>query len=161
MKSWFTGKDLMLGKTEGKSGSGWEMVRWLENITDSWILANSRRQWRAEESCVLQFTGYRIETERQHTVALQCCVSFYHTAKWISSMYTYIPSFLDFCSIYAITEQWVELPLIYSRFSLVIYFMKWKWKCGSCLVVSDLCNSKDYSLPDFAVHGTLQVKVLE
>ena len=29
-------------------------------------------------------------------VALQCCVSFYCTVKWISHMYTYIPSFLDF-----------------------------------------------------------------
>ena len=27
-------------------------------------------------------------------VALQCCVSFYHIAKWTSHMYTYIPSFL-------------------------------------------------------------------
>ena len=32
-------------------------------------------------------------------VALQCCVSFYCTAKWISYMYTYIPSFLDFLPI--------------------------------------------------------------
>ena len=31
-------------------------------------------------------------------VAFQCCISFYCTAKWISYTYTYIPSFLDFCS---------------------------------------------------------------
>ena len=29
-------------------------------------------------------------------VALHCCVSLYCTAKWISCMYTSIPSFLDF-----------------------------------------------------------------
>ena len=33
------------------------------------------------------------------TVALQCCVSFCYTAKWNSSMFTYIPSFLDFLPI--------------------------------------------------------------
>ena len=32
-------------------------------------------------------------------VALQCCVSFYSTAKWISCTYTYISSFLDFLPI--------------------------------------------------------------
>ena len=32
-------------------------------------------------------------------VDLQCSVSFYCTAKWISYLYTYIPSFLDFLPI--------------------------------------------------------------
>ena len=31
-------------------------------------------------------------------VALQCCASFYRTAKWISYMYTYMPSFFGFTS---------------------------------------------------------------
>ena len=35
----------------------------------------------------------------------------------ISCTYTYIPSFLDFFPIWVITEHWVELPRLYSRFS--------------------------------------------
>ena len=35
MKSQLTGKTLMLGKIEGKRKSGWQSMRWLENITDS------------------------------------------------------------------------------------------------------------------------------
>ena len=32
--------------------------------------------------------------------ALQCCVSFYYTAKWVSYTYTFISSFLDFLPIF-------------------------------------------------------------
>ena len=32
-------------------------------------------------------------------IALQSCVSFYRIAKWISYMYTYIPTLLDFLSV--------------------------------------------------------------
>ena len=34
-KSPLNGKTPMLGKTEGKSRTGWQMMRWLDNITDS------------------------------------------------------------------------------------------------------------------------------
>ena len=55
-------------------------------------------------------------------VALHCCVSFYCTAKWISHMYTYIPSFwISFP--FRSPQSWVEFPMVYSRFSLVIYFI--------------------------------------
>ena len=38
-------------------------------------------------------------------------------------MYTYIPSFLYFLLIQVTTEHQVEFPVLYSRFSLVIYFI--------------------------------------
>ena len=56
-------------------------------------------------------------------VALQYCVSFCCTAKWISYKYTYIPFFLDFLPIWVTTEHWVEFPVLHRRFSLVIYFI--------------------------------------
>ena len=37
-------------------------------------------------------------------------------------IYTRMPSVLDFLPLWVTTEHWVELPVLYSRFSLVIYF---------------------------------------
>ena len=56
-------------------------------------------------------------------VTLQYCVNLHCTAKWISYTYTYIPSFLEFLLIEVTTEHWVEFLVLYSRFSLVIYFI--------------------------------------
>ena len=38
-------------------------------------------------------------------------------------MYTYIPSFLDFLPIQVTIERRVEFPVLYTRFSLLIYFI--------------------------------------
>ena len=56
-------------------------------------------------------------------VASQCCVSFCCIARWISHAYTNTPSSLDFLPIWVTTEHWVEFPVLYSLFSLVIYFI--------------------------------------
>ena len=55
--------------------------------------------------------------------ALQSCVRFSCTAKWIICMYTYILSFLDFFPIQVTTEHWIEFPVLHSGFSLVINFI--------------------------------------
>ena len=57
-------------------------------------------------------------------VDLQCCVSFRSTAKqinWHTS--TIFKRFFSLKKIKAITEYWVDFPLLYSRFLLVIYFI--------------------------------------
>ena len=56
-------------------------------------------------------------------VALQCCVSFC-TAKWIRYTYACIPSSLDFLPTRVITDQWIQFPVLYSRFSLVTNLMQ-------------------------------------
>ena len=56
-------------------------------------------------------------------VALQCCASFYRTAKWISYMYTYMPSFF-----------WIYFPFRSSqsteqRAVLFFFFYLIFWPC--------------------------------
>ena len=67
-------------------------------------------------------------------IALQCCVSFCRTVKWISSMCTYIPSLLDLPHLphpvpplWVITEHWARLPC----FPLVICFIHGSDTCQS------------------------------
>ena len=65
-------------------------------------------------------------------LALQCCVSFYCTAEWISFMYTCVPSF-SFISHLDHYRALRRVPVLYSRFSLVICFLH---------KLSSLCQSQ-------------------
>ena len=42
VKSWLTGKDLMLGKTEGRRKRGQQRMRWMDGITDSMSMSLSK-----------------------------------------------------------------------------------------------------------------------
>ena len=70
------GKALMLGKIEGKRWRGQQRMRWLDSITNSMdIWANSGRQWRTEESGVLQSTGSQSQTQlSEWTTITYLCV---------------------------------------------------------------------------------------
>ena len=54
-------------------------------------------------------------------VDLQGCISYRCTAKWISHTYKYVHSLFP---IQIITNYWVDFPVLYSRFSLIIYFIQ-------------------------------------
>ena len=53
------------------------------------------------------------------TIALQYCVDFCHTSRWISRRYTYVPSLLNFpptslliLPLSVVTEHWVWAPRV-------------------------------------------------
>ena len=58
----------------------------------------------------------------------------------------------------AAAEHWVELPVLFSRFSLVIYF---KYVCVSRSVVSDSCNPMDCSMPGSSAREILQARIVQ
>ena len=59
VKNWLFGKDLMLGKIEGKRKRGWKRMRWFDGITNSMDVSMSklRERWWTGKPAVLQSMG--------------------------------------------------------------------------------------------------------
>ena len=70
------------------------------------------------------------------------------------------PTVLDFLPIYVTTENWVDFSVLYSGFSLVIYFINRSLAqlLQSCPTLYD---PMDCSPPGSSVHGILQARILE
>ena len=66
---------VMLGKTEGKSRRNWQMMRWLDSITNSMVdvnLSKLQRRWRTRKTGVLQSIGservrHNLATDQQQS----------------------------------------------------------------------------------------------
>ena len=108
---------------------------------------------------------------------LQCCVSLCCAAQWIcftcTFTYTYVnihiyiymyiyiyPLFFRVCSHIGHYRVLSKLPVLYSSFLIVIYFIcNSVWPSHFSRVW--LCNPVDCSPPDSSVHGILQARILE
>ena len=75
----------------------------------------------------------RLSDQHTHIVALHSCDSLCCTAKYsMNQPYIHIYFlFFGFPSHLDPTKHWVEFPVLYSRFLLVIYFI-----CGKCIYVN-------------------------
>ena len=107
-----TGSVPGLGSSSGGGSGNSLQYSCLENLMD-------RETWWATVHGVLKESG-KTEHSTAHIAALQWCVNFCYTSKWISHTYTYCP-FLDFFPMWVTIKHWVEFSVLYSRFSLVIY----------------------------------------
>ena len=58
-------KTLMLGKIEGKKTWGWQMMRWLDNITDSMEMSLSKLQEIGEDRGVWHAAFYGVAKSRK------------------------------------------------------------------------------------------------
>ena len=78
-------------------------------------------------------------------VALKCYVTFCCAEKWVSHTYTYIHSLIFPSQIQVTTWHWGEFPVLYSRFSLVTYFI------NSRVYMSIPISSQKSSHPTFSL----------
>ena len=73
-------------------------------------------EWWKILRCILYSSSYK-NLFYWSIVDLQHCVSFWCTAKWFR--YVYICSF----PLWFITGYWIQLPVLYSRTSLLIHYI--------------------------------------
>ena len=68
---------------------------------------------------VLQWLYFLLINVNWSIVALQCCVSLYSTAKWISHTYTYIPSLLESATVFFYVQIFDHLFHVSSLFIFI------------------------------------------
>ena len=87
-------------------------------------------------------TAERLSTHRSW---LRSNVVFYCRARWVSRAHTCIPSLLDFIPTLVGAVHYVEFPVLYSRFSFIIYLGVFKMG-HMCVYMCVLICSVHYSL---------------
>ena len=93
MKIWLIGKDLMLGKIEGKRRRGRQRMRWLDGTTDSldiclsklWEITKFRKAWCASVYGVIKSDVTYLVTEQQQQFIFKCYLFIYLDALGFSS----------------------------------------------------------------------------
>ena len=102
----------------GRWTKAWRQRRRSKEVRAEFFWTSERQfsTWAAHWNFLL---FHFLKTFHWSRVDLQRCVSFRCTAKWITYTCTGIHSFSDYFPRYAVTEYWVELPVRYSRLSLV------------------------------------------
>ena len=99
-------------------------------------------------------------------IALQCCISFCSTMKWISYMYTYISSLLHFPplqNIFKLVLSFKSWTISYKNYLEFFSSLKKNWKVWWCLkkILVALSCPTLCSPPGSSVHGILQARILE
>ena len=84
VKSWLSGKTLMLGKTEGKRRRGRQRIRWLDGLTDSTDMslskpqetAKDRKAWRVQRITKMSDTTERLNNNPEEASSDHSSLSF-------------------------------------------------------------------------------------
>ena len=111
VKSWFTGKTLMLGKIEGRRRRGWQRMRWLGSTTNSIDMSLSKLQrmvkdkeaWRAAVHGVTKVRHDWAIEQQQQWFPIQCSLFYTKLSRELAAN-DIITLFLMFC-ICALSPQ--------------------------------------------------------
>ena len=165
-------RTLMLGKIEGKRRKGWQMMRSLNDITDSmdtslsnvWELVMERETWHAVVHGVTKsWTRLRDWTEGSNFIILHENIQFSDTICWRLSFLHWV------CLVHSLKSIWTYLQEFTSGLSILVYwpllfFLPFHWNivdlhycinfkgCCFCSVTKlclTLCNLTDYSMLGF------------